>query len=144
MAVHCSVLMLYFLLVIFYTGTHLVTPVPLSCFPEGQFDLLSAWHALFWRESVAFWKSHCEWSKCVCVFCLSLSIIVFFSPQNHQVIIWEKNIHCLVDLSTLRCPQGSEVIDFNKLYVSRRGAAFASLRVTVAPMIFRGRWWMFS
>lgn len=47
MAVHCSVLMHYFLLVIFYTGTHLVTPIPLSCFPEGQFDLLSVWHALF-------------------------------------------------------------------------------------------------
>lgn len=48
-AVHCSVLMHYFLLVIFHTGTHLVTPIPLSCFPEGQFDLLSEWHALFWR-----------------------------------------------------------------------------------------------
>lgn len=47
MAVHCSVLMHYFLLVIFYTGTHLLTPIPLLCFLEGQCDLLSVWHALF-------------------------------------------------------------------------------------------------
>lgn len=35
MAVHCSVLIHYFLLVIFYMRTHLVTPIPLSCFPKG-------------------------------------------------------------------------------------------------------------
>lgn len=68
MAVHCSVLMHYFLLVIFHTGTHLVIPVPLSCFPEGQFDLLSVWHALFWRGICGILKILRQMNKVCFVF----------------------------------------------------------------------------
>lgn len=56
MAVYCSLLMHYFLLVIFYAGTHLVTSTPLLRFQRGWFDLLYAWRGLFGRGISGIWK----------------------------------------------------------------------------------------
>lgn len=66
MAVYCSALMHYFLLVIFYTGTHLVTSTLLLCFPRGQFDLLYARRGLFGRGISGIWKILQQWQS----FCL--------------------------------------------------------------------------
>lgn len=56
MPVYCSALMHYFLLVIFYTGTHLVTSTPLLCFLREHCDLLYAWRGLFGRGISGIWK----------------------------------------------------------------------------------------
>lgn len=68
MAVYCSLLMHYFLLVIFYAGTHLVTSTPLLHFQRGWFDLLYAWRGLLEGESLAFGKSYKFFFVCLCVF----------------------------------------------------------------------------
>lgn len=81
MAVSCSALMHYFLLVIFYTGTHLVTSTRLLCFPEGTvwFTVCVAWP--FWKgESLAFGKSYGNDEVLACfscsrMFCFVTSLI---------------------------------------------------------------------
>lgn len=85
----------YFLLVIFHTGTHLVTPIPLSCFPEGQFDLLSEWHALFLKGILwHFKKSHGKWTH---------FFFFFFNRKSmkHLSLNHQSKIYCLVDVNSV-------------------------------------------
>lgn len=60
----------YFLLVIFYAGTHLVTSTPLLRFLGGLSDLLYARRVLLEGESLALGKSYSsdEVLVCLCVF----------------------------------------------------------------------------
>lgn len=105
----------YFLLVIFYTGTHLVIPTPLSFSPQGRLDLLSLWLALFWRGICGILKILLQMEKkflcvCVCVY-----------NSNH----WSKNNTVQLASNEGVCLEILKVLEFLKPDLFWRVGTFA-------------------